>query len=132
MIITLIAIGMFILGVILAKIPFISWMGEWQTNLEIVFKFFGALVGSIAILFIIFSHVLVKHEIELDNLQYESLIKSVEIVESEYEDVSKIELIKEVYEWNRWVKLMQLFGKSPWTNWFYSQKVIDNLKLIDF
>ena len=35
-------------------------------------------------------------------------------------------------KWNKLVLEKKYWAKNPWTSWFLSQKVVDNLKYIDY
>ena len=80
---------------------------------------------------IICAHVGENKNIEMNNVEYESLCQRLEIVNSEYEDMSKSDVIKDVSEWNKMVLEKKYWAKNPWTSWFLSQKVVDELKYID-
>ena len=88
------------------------------------------LIGCIII--IIYTHVGENKNIEMNNIEYESLCHRLEIVNSEYEDMSKSDVIKDVSEWNKMVLEKKYWSKNPWTSWFFSQKVVDELKYIDY
>lgn len=81
---------------------------------------------------IICAHVGENKNIEMNNIEYESLCQRLEIVNSDYEDMSKSDVIKDVSEWNKMVLEKKYWAKNPWTSWFLSQKVVDNLKYIDY
>lgn len=81
---------------------------------------------------IICAHVGENKNIEMNNIEYESLCNRLEIVNSDYEDMSKSDVIKDVSEWNKMVLEKKYWSKNPWTSWFLSQKVVDNLKYIDY
>ena len=81
---------------------------------------------------IICAHVGENKNIEMNNVEYESLCQRLEIVNSEYEDMSKSDVIKDVSEWNKMVLDKKYWSKNPWTSWFFSQKVVDELKYIDY
>ena len=50
---------------------------------------------------IICAHIGIDVTIEENRIEYESLCERQEIVESEYEDVSKSDVIKDIAEWNK-------------------------------
>ena len=81
---------------------------------------------------IICAHVGENKNIEMNNIEYESLCQRLEIVNSEYEDMSKSDVIKDISEWNKMVLEKKYWSKNPWTSWFFSQKVVDELKYIDY
>ena len=86
----------------------------------------GCIIG------ILCSHVGENKNIEMNNIEYESLCQRLEIVNSEYEDMSKSDVIKDVSEWNKMVLEKKYWSKNPWTSWFFSQKVVNELKYIDY
>lgn len=81
---------------------------------------------------IICAHVGENKNIEMNNIEYESLCNRLEIVNSDYEDVSKSDVIKDVSEWNKMVLEKKYWAKNPWTSWFFSQKVVNELKYINY
>ncbi len=89
---------------------------------------FMAFIMSIAI---ISAHVGVDAVIEENRIEYEALCERREIVESEYEDVSKSDVIKDVAEWNKDVYRYKHWAYNPWTNCFYSKRVADDMKMIE-
>lgn len=56
-----------------------------------------------SILIIIVSHALVPKTIHENTIKYESLCKRLEIINSDYEDVSKSDVIANIAEWNSFV-----------------------------
>lgn len=127
MIITLIALIMFVVGiVIVAKTDYYS---GWST-LGMVSAVSGGIVLFLCLLLIIGEHVGIEERIAQNNIQYESLCERQEIIDSEYEDVSKSEIIKDVAEWNAKVHGYQYWTYNPWTSWFHSKKYADSLKPI--
>lgn len=91
----------------------------------------GAIVFLGCVAIIIYSHSGVDAGIYADRMEYETIIKQVESIDSEYEDKSKMEVYQKVYDWNADVYSARYWAKSPWTNWFYSKKRVDSLKEID-
>ncbi len=82
--------------------------------------------------FIIWSvHFSADAEIAKDQIKYDSLCKRYEIIQSEYEDVSKTEVIKDIAEWNMAVQHEKYWSENLLTNWFYSKKHADSLQYID-
>ena len=90
----------------------------------------GVAVFGIAV-YIICAHVGVNATIEENRIEYESLCERQEIVESEYEDVSKSDVIKDIAAWNMKVYTYKHWAYNPWTSWFYPRRVADELKMIE-
>ena len=91
----------------------------------------GGLIAFIMAICILIAHVGVDAQIEENRIEYESLCQRYEIVTSEYEDVSKSDVIKDIAEWNKKVYSTKHWAYNPWTNWFYSKGVADELKMIE-
>ena len=91
----------------------------------------GGLIAFIMATCIIIAHVGVDARIEENRIEYESLCERYEIVTSEYEDVSKSDVIKDIAEWNKNVYSEKHWANNPWTSWFYSKRVADELKMIE-
>ena len=126
MIITFIFIIMALLGIILIKsntiwdADIIGWIIE-------VFSLFCLIISLIIIISV---HVTANMNIQKNKIEYEGLCKRYEIVKSEYEDVSKSDVIGDITTWNMKVYNTKYWTKSPWTNWFNPKKIADNLYYI--
>ena len=141
MIWVLICFGTFVLGFIFYKLSDYLYYrknviySSSRDVLEII-GITGLIIGGIAsgicLLILLGKNVGVSNDIERDNIKYESLCKRLEIVESEYEDVSKSDVIKDIAEWNSDVVNDKYWASSLWTNWFFNKRRIDNLKTIDY
>ena len=100
-------------------------------GIGLLFTVGGGLIAFIMAICIICAHVGVDAQIEENRIEYESLCQRYEIVTSEYEDVSKSDVIKDIAEWNKDVYSCKHWAYNPWTNWFYSKRVADDLKMIE-
>ena len=99
--------------------------------LGLLFAVCGGLIAFIMAMVIIVNHVGVDATIEENRIEYESLCQRYEIVTSEYEDVSKSDVIKDIADWNKDVYSYKHWANNPWTNWFYSKRVADDMKMIE-
>ena len=133
MLITLIFLGILILGII-ADILYFKvdlWEEEWLN----VIGFFGKLIGGaglfFALLIIFFAHTNINYQIEQERIEYEGLCKKIEAIQSDYEDVSKIDVIEEATDQNKYVEKCRYYNNNIWTSWFYSDKYVNSLKTID-
>jgi hypothetical protein len=97
----------------------------------VIFAAIALLVGGGSFTAFACSHTGVTRQIEKRQIEYQSLVKRVEIVNSEYEDVSKSDVIKDVAEWNKDVYDTKYYAESPWTNWLCSKKIADSLNYIE-
>lgn len=91
----------------------------------------GGLIGFIMLCFIIIAHFGVDAQIEKNRIEYEALCERQEVAVSEYEDVSKSDVIKDISEWNKRVYSSKHWAYNPWTSWFYSKRVVDELEMIE-
>ena len=86
------------------------------------------LIGSI--LCIIFSHIAIQKTIQENQIAYEGLCKRLEIVNSDYEDISKSDVIADITEWNTKVYRIKYWAYNPWVDWFNPKEIADNLEYI--
>ena len=84
----------------------------------------------ISLLIIIGLHATANKNIQKNKMEYEGLCKRYEIVKSEYEDVSKSDVIADITSWNMEVYNTKYWSENPWTNWFNPRKIADNLYYI--
>ena len=115
----------------IGKCDKILWR-DIEYDIPVVLSVVGFICLICCIFGIICAHVGENKNIEMNNVEYESLCQRLEIVNSEYEDMSKSDVIKDVSEWNKMVLDKKYWSKNPWTSWFFSQKVVDELKYIDY
>ena len=128
MIITLIFVAFVVIGLIVAIADPNS---EGTVAVAATLLVVGAIALVICVPIIISTHVGVSAQIEKNKIEYESLCKRQEIAISNYEDVSRSDVIKDIAEWNQSVVHYKYLAYNPWTNWFYSKEVIDNMEMID-
>ena len=74
----------------------------------------------------------VNKKIQKSKIEYESIISQIEELENDNEDVSSIEVIKEISEWNQKVLDYKYGRENPWTSIFYNKKYANSLKYIDW
>lgn len=131
MILVIIAIVMTLLGIVLWKI------GEKSCKYDSL-EPFGAInfaIGFIGLILLI-TMIIVEHStaqkiIVQNKMEYDGLCKRYEIVTSEYEDVSKSDVISDITTWNKKVYNKKYWTDNPWTNWFNSREVADSLNYIE-
>ena len=124
MIITLLSVFVIIAGFVMIKF-------DTTEDLGTVTVIIGVIMLIACGLFIGEAHIGVNIEIKKNNVQYESLCKRLEIVNSEYEDVSKSDVIKDIAEWNKKVVSKKYWTYNPWTSWFCSKRIADAMQYID-
>ena len=93
------------------------------------------LLGSIAIfacvVSIIYSHTCIDKKIYTKQLLRESIIKQLEMINNDYEDISQSTVIGKVYEYNKIVYDTKYWAANPWTNWFYDNEYVQSLEFIE-
>ena len=135
MIITLITIVVFVLGVIGCILYDRDIVPRKCKEYIAALSLCAVILAGIAILIeipgIICLHFTANKDIYEYNLERESIVKQVECISSDYEDVSKATVIANVYDWNKEVYNAKYWAKNPWTSWFWSQKFVDSLEYIE-
>ncbi len=125
----------FILTLVLTVISFFIMLKFMQHDVVGVVAFILGITGIVTAIVmlgaILFEHVGVDARIEEKRIEYEALCERYEIATSEYEDVSRSGVIKDVAEWNKEVYTYKHWAHNPWTNWFYSRKLADELEMIE-
>lgn len=91
----------------------------------------GASLGLIIIIVFIMTRAFNDIRIQDSKIEYDGLIKRYEIINSDYEDMSKSDVIKDITEWNRDVSSAKYWSSNLWTNWFWSKKYVDSLQYIE-
>lgn len=127
MILFIIMLAVAIIGMLLSY----HAKNEIMDGVGLLFFVGGGLVGFIMTIFIIVAHVGVDAQIEKNRIEYESLCERRDVAMSEYEDVSKSDVIKDIAEWNKKVYSSKHWAYNPWTSWFYSKRVVDELEMIE-
>ena len=127
MILTIITLAVAIVGTLL----FYHAKSEILDIVGLLLFVGGGLIGFTMLCIIIIAHFGVDAQIEENRIEYNALCQRYEIITSEYEDVSKSDVIKDIAEWNKKVYSTKHWGYNPWTNWFYSKRVADDLKMIE-
>ena len=124
MILTIIAVIVTFIGIVMLNKSKCDGIG-------ILFTICGVVVTFAIAVCIICAHIGIDVTIEENRIEYESLCERQEIVESEYEDVSKSDVIKDIAAWNKKAYTYKHWAYNPWTNWFHSRRVADEMKMIE-
>lgn len=133
MILTYIAMGLVIVGIVLSVV---DGRNPNKCNMLLIVLsstslVLGIVMGALIGLVFIANHTAVDNQIYEKQMEYESITRQLQIIDSEYEDVSKAEIIQKVYDWNTAVYLSKYLAKSPWTNWVCNKKYSDSLEYIE-
>ena len=127
MILTIITLAVAIVGTLL----FYHAISDIMDAVGLLLFVGGGIIGFAMLCIIIIAHVGVDAQIEENRIEYNALCQRYEIITSEYEDVSKSDVIKDIAEWNKKVYSTKHWAYNPWTNWFYSKRVADSVEMIE-
>lgn len=135
MIITIGSIILMIVGIILIHLYYHSTSIDEDVLDNLCYLGFAlgvinALITISCAILIIVSDCTADRTIQKNRMEYEALLKRYEIINSEYEDVSKSDVIKDIAEWNIKVYNTKYWTNSLWTNWFNPQEIADNMEYI--
>lgn len=128
MLLIIIFIFMILLGYIFMRIDYNKFEDLWLCGVGLTV--FGSFCLIISIVVIILSHGCTDNIIQKNKIQYDGLCKRYEIVKSDYEDVSKSDVIADITAWNIGVYNTKYWTENPWTSWFNPKKIADNLDYI--
>lgn len=135
MIITLITIAALVLGIIVCILSYRNMIPQKYDEaialLSLCVTCFSVISILIEITIIIASHSVADKNIYEYCLKREAIVKQVECISGDYEDVSRTMVIANVYDWNKEVYNQKYGAKNLWTSWFYSQKFVDSLEYIE-
>ena len=96
----------------IGKCDKILWR-DIEDDIPVVLSIVGLICLICCIIGIICAHVGENKNIEMNNIEYESLCQRLEIINSDYEDMSKSDVIKDVSEWNKMVLEKKYWAKNP-------------------
>lgn len=129
MLLTLISAACLVIGIL-----FVVFGDSYRLSIlvtQVSFVFIGAFgllcVGTC----ILCTHVGVNQQIAHNRIEYEAIVAEIQAVNTDNEDVSKVQVIKDVKEWNQDVQNNKYWASNLWTNWFYSQKVVNSVEYIE-
>jgi len=125
MIIILIFAIILVLGIVIT-----GKCGYELSAIGMLLTIFGSSVLPILLTVIIVNHSTADKTIQENKIEYDGLCKRYETITSDYEDVSKSEVIADITEWNKKVYNTKYWAENPWTNWFNPKSVADNLAYI--
>lgn len=128
MILTILMVVITVIGIVMLRKSEYDGIAYW---LGLLFTVSGVVMAVGMTICIICAHVGVDAVIEKNRIEYESLCQRYEIITSEYEDVSKSDVIKDIAEWNKEIYSYKYWANNPWTSWFYSKRVADSVEMID-
>lgn len=119
-----------VIAVVIGVLTIIFSNSDTADTVGVGFTVIGGMFLLIFIMIIAGMHLTGPKRIEQNRIQYEGLCKRYEIVKSEYEDVSKSDVIADITAWNIDVYNTKYWSENPWTNWFNPKRVADELDYI--
>ena len=135
MIITLIGIGLLFLAIICfvcEKCCLFSYdVDDFIGAIGMILCIAGISASLISGTIIGCANIGIDRDIYTAKLEYDAIVKQVECINSNYEDVSKAAVIQRVYEWNQKVYNAKYWSSNPLTNWFWNKKYVDSLEYIE-
>lgn len=126
----MIIIGLLIVTTVLGFILMKSDIYDTTYIVGWAMRAFGFAFLIFSCILIIVAHATANNIIQQNKIEYEGLCKRYEIIKSDYEDVSKSDVINDITEWNMKVYNTKYWSENPLTNIFNSQKIADNLEYI--
>lgn len=100
--------------------------------LPMIIAFLSLLIFINCLIVHITANTFVNKKIQKSKIEYESIINQIKELENDNEDVSSIEVIKEISKWNQKVLDYKYGRENPWTSLFYNKKYANSLKYIDW
>lgn len=91
----------------------------------------GSLITGVCTILIISANLTVEKDIYDYHMERECIIKQVEYINSDYENVSKATVIQNVYDWNRKVYNANYWSNNQWTSWFWNKDFVNSLEYIE-
>lgn len=135
---TLMFLGIFILGFVTHGLyNFLYhkyWMTDWVEWIDTTshfIKFIGVIGLLLSISMILDCNAGVDNQIAKNQIEYEILYEKYKLIQSDYEDISKVKVLEEIGKWNTKVQDGKYWSENLWTNWFYNKQVVDALQYID-
>lgn len=126
MIITFILVIMLVLGIIVER--------KCSDELIVITGALLTIFSSFILFVLLFGTIIVyataNKTIQQNKMYYDGLCKRYEIVKSEYEDISKSDIIADITTWNQEVCNTKYWTENLWTNWFNPKSIADNLEYI--
>ena len=129
MITIIIFLGMILLGIISIKLR-----QKYYNELLEVFGGISVILGSVCLIMsmiaIMVAYIRAPKIIQENSINYSGLCKRYEVIKSDYEDVSKSDVIADITAWNITVYNTKYWTNNPWTNWYNPKEIADNLNYI--
>ena len=83
------------------------------------------------VVFLIPAYIGVDYQIQADKLERQSIVKEIELINSEMEDISKQKVYEDVRNYNNKVLCTKALSNSYFTNVFVSKRYADSMEIIE-
>lgn len=104
----------------------------WGDNtIQALTAIFSGMALIISIVVICVNAIKADYNVQQNKIKYDSLVQRLEIVNTEYEDVSKSDVIKDVAEWNAMVNSQKYWNDNILIGVYFNNKVVENLEYIE-
>lgn len=101
----------------------------WEKSVTVSVS--SVLVFAAVMIVLIFSRIGVDGEVRNIRLEHDALIREYEMLNSDCEDISKIEVIDKITDWNQRVTWKRYWSDNIWANWFYPKEVTEAYEYIE-
>lgn len=128
MILFIIVFALLIIGIVSCIKEYIEW--GWTNEIGEILIFIATTCLIVMSVVWAVNHIAANETIIENKETYDSLTYRIEYIDSDYEDMSKSDLIEDINEWNIYVKRSKYWTYNVWTSWFFSKRVTDNLQYI--
>lgn len=119
-----------VIAVVIGVLTIVFSKDDVAVTVGIGFTVIGGMFLLFFILIIIAMNLTASKHLEQNRIRYEGLCKRWEVINSDYEDVSKSDVIADITQWNMDVYNKKYWAYNPWTSWFNPKRVADELDYI--
>ena len=92
----------------------------------------GAVASIVIIILLIIVHADANATLHTNIEIRNSLVRRCELIDSDYEDVSKSDLIEDIAQFNSDLYRYKYWQANPWTSWFYIEEIANTLDYIEY
>jgi hypothetical protein len=105
---------------------------SYDTDLQVLILI-GTITLTLGLLaaLIIPAHIGTDYKIQNAQLERQAIVKELELIQSDTEDISKQKVYEDVKEWNKEVLKQKAFANNCFTNIFVNKKVADSMEIIE-
>lgn len=101
----------------------------WEKSIHV--SCISTLVFAGVMIVFIFSRIGIDCMVYNVKVKHDTLIYEYEMLNSDCEDISKIEVIDKIKDWNKSVYWERYWADNIWTNWFHPKKITEAYEYIE-